>query len=265
MDHARPHDAQQNKGYTVRHKEHSEGSVKKRPSESCVKSATQTVKTSLTRARSPSRPRAWISNSFKPRFAGRFYRPHFFRDDHSFRKPGPGVGFQRYHNFTPRPYLHWRDRPEPREREMLRKKEREGRSEQREKTDTSSPPKENGSTLGSLFPKSVSSREKDKQFSEGEEIQSRDRERGKESKLPSTASQAAARSRAIQQKRREIEEVYRQDCDAFGVVVRMLIAKDPSLEHPIQSSLQENLREIGMRCVEAMQRFIEEYDSKDSH
>lgn len=58
-------------------------------------------------------------------------------------------------------------------------------------------------------------------------------------------------------------QVYRQDCDTFGVVVKMLIAKDPSLEQPIQSSLQENLREIGLRCVEAMQEFIEEYDSRE--
>lgn len=58
-------------------------------------------------------------------------------------------------------------------------------------------------------------------------------------------------------------QVYRQDCDTFGVVVKMLVAKDPSLERPIQSSLRENLREIGLRCVEAMEQFIHEYDSRE--
>ncbi|KAG7332238.1 hypothetical protein KOW79_004072 [Hemibagrus wyckioides] len=79
----------------------------------------------------------------------------------------------------------------------------------------------------------------------------------------SSVTRAAARSRAIQKKREEIEEVYRQDCDTFGVVVKMLVAKDPSLERPIQSSLRENLREIGLRCVEAMEQFIHEYDSRE--
>ncbi|KAI5621917.1 hypothetical protein C0J50_18301 [Silurus asotus] len=79
----------------------------------------------------------------------------------------------------------------------------------------------------------------------------------------SSVTRAAARSRAIQKKREEIEEVYRQDCDTFGVVVKMLVAKDPSLERSIQSSLRENLREIGLRCVDAMERFINEYDSKE--
>lgn len=49
----------------------------------------------------------------------------------------------------------------------------------------------------------------------------------------------------------------------FGIVTKMLIAKDPSLERPIQSSLQENLRDIGTRCVEAMEKFIEDYDSRE--
>lgn len=47
----------------------------------------------------------------------------------------------------------------------------------------------------------------------------------------------------------------------FGLVAKMLIEKDPALERPIQSSLQENLRDIGKRCVEAMEKFIEDYDS----
>lgn len=58
-------------------------------------------------------------------------------------------------------------------------------------------------------------------------------------------------------------QVYYQECEMFGFVVKMLIEKDPSLERPIQSSLQENLRDIGKRCVEAMEKFIEDYDSRE--
>lgn len=47
----------------------------------------------------------------------------------------------------------------------------------------------------------------------------------------------------------------------FGLVAKMLIDKDPSLEVPIQSSLRENLRDIGKRCVDAMEKFVEGYDS----
>ncbi|XP_017710911.1 PREDICTED: periphilin-1 isoform X4 [Rhinopithecus bieti] len=39
-------------------------------------------------------------------------------------------------------------------------------------------------------------------------------------------------------------EVYRQDCETFGMVVKMLIEKDPSLEKSIQFALRQNLHEI---------------------
>lgn len=58
-------------------------------------------------------------------------------------------------------------------------------------------------------------------------------------------------------------QVYYQECETFGLVAKMLIAKDQSLERSIQSSLQENLRDIGKRCVEAMEKFIEDYDSRE--
>ncbi|XP_073675408.1 uncharacterized protein [Garra rufa] len=79
----------------------------------------------------------------------------------------------------------------------------------------------------------------------------------------SSVTCTVARNKAIQKKQEQIEEVYRQDCDTFGMVVRMLVAKDPSLEKPIQSSLRENLRDIGMRCIKAMEQFIHEYDSQE--
>ncbi|XP_070825155.1 periphilin-1 [Chaetodon trifascialis] len=90
-----------------------------------------------------------------------------------------------------------------------------------------------------------------------------ERERSRDGELPSAESQTEARDRAIQQKRREIDEVYHQESEMFGLVAKMLIAKDQSLERPIQSSLQENLRDIGKRCVEAMEKFIEDYDSRE--
>ncbi|XP_062914409.1 periphilin-1 isoform X1 [Mobula hypostoma] len=69
------------------------------------------------------------------------------------------------------------------------------------------------------------------------------------------------RTRTIAEKAKEIEEVYRQDCETFGMVVQMLINKDPSLENTVQFALRENLREIEDRCTEELKRFITQYDS----
>ncbi|NXA09195.1 PPHLN protein, partial [Sapayoa aenigma] len=69
------------------------------------------------------------------------------------------------------------------------------------------------------------------------------------------------RSKAIATKTKEIEQVYRQDCETFGMVVKMLIDKDPSLEKPIQFALRQNLHEIGERCIEELKHFIAQYDA----
>nr|XP_045010977.1 periphilin-1-like isoform X2 [Jaculus jaculus] len=74
-------------------------------------------------------------------------------------------------------------------------------------------------------------------------------------------SQLTSRSKAIASKTKEIEQVYQQDCETFGTVVKMLIEKDPSLEKSIQFALRQNLNEIGERCVEKLKHFIAEYDS----
>ncbi|XP_005067192.2 periphilin-1 isoform X4 [Mesocricetus auratus] len=74
-------------------------------------------------------------------------------------------------------------------------------------------------------------------------------------------SQISSRSKAIASKTKEIEQVYRQDCETFGMVVKMLIEKDPSLEKSIQFALRQNLHEIGERCVEELKHFITEYDN----
>ncbi|XP_043823994.1 periphilin-1 isoform X3 [Dromiciops gliroides] len=74
-------------------------------------------------------------------------------------------------------------------------------------------------------------------------------------------NQATNRSKAIASKTKEIEQVYRQDCETFGMVVKMLIDKDPSLEKSVQFALRQNLHEIGERCIEELKHFITEYDA----
>uniref|UniRef100_H3DMC8 Periphilin 1 n=1 Tax=Tetraodon nigroviridis TaxID=99883 RepID=H3DMC8_TETNG len=68
------------------------------------------------------------------------------------------------------------------------------------------------------------------------------------------------RARAIAAKAQEIEKVYRQDCETFGMVVKMLVAKDPNLEKQLQVPLRENLGEIRERCLEDLKHFINELD-----
>ncbi|NXY01077.1 PPHLN protein, partial [Pteruthius melanotis] len=74
-------------------------------------------------------------------------------------------------------------------------------------------------------------------------------------------SQLLGRSKKKTEKKKEIEQVYRQDCETFGMVVKMLIDKDPSLEKSIQFALRQNLHEIGERCIEELKHFIAQYDA----
>lgn len=57
-----------------------------------------------------------------------------------------------------------------------------------------------------------------------------------------------------------LDQVYRQDCETFGMVVKMLVAKDPNLEKQLQVPLRENLGEIRERCLEDLKHFISELD-----
>ncbi|CAN9508242.1 unnamed protein product [Ophioblennius macclurei] len=68
------------------------------------------------------------------------------------------------------------------------------------------------------------------------------------------------RALAIAAKAQEIEKVYRQDCETFGMVVKMLVAKDPNLEKQLQVPLRENLGEIRERCLEDLKHFINDLD-----
>ncbi|NXD21438.1 PPHLN protein, partial [Spelaeornis formosus] len=78
-------------------------------------------------------------------------------------------------------------------------------------------------------------------------------------------SQLLGRSKAIATKTKEIEQAsllgILQDCETFGMVVKMLIDKDPSLEKSIQFALRQNLHEIGERCIEELKHFIAQYDA----
>jgi predicted component of type VI protein secretion system len=67
----------------------------------------------------------------------------------------------------------------------------------------------------------------------------------------------------VRQKKEEIEKAYRQDCETFATVTKMLISKEPSLEEKIQNSLRENLKDIGHRCIQELRDFIERLKEED--
>ncbi|XP_034529389.1 periphilin-1 [Notolabrus celidotus] len=81
-----------------------------------------------------------------------------------------------------------------------------------------------------------------------------------ECQKPSIDNFQEQRALAIAAKAQEIEKVYRQDCETFGMVVKMLVAKDPNLEKQLQVPLRENLGEIRERCLEDLKHFINELD-----
>ncbi|XP_070829318.1 uncharacterized protein [Chaetodon trifascialis] len=68
------------------------------------------------------------------------------------------------------------------------------------------------------------------------------------------------RSEAIKAKALEIEKFYRQDCETFCTVVKMLVAKQPSLDNVLQAPLEENLLEIKQRCLDSLRHFVKELD-----
>lgn len=76
--------------------------------------------------------------------------------------------------------------------------------------------------------------------------------------------QVTNRRKAIVSKTKEIEQAYYQDCETFGMVVKMLVEKDASLERPIQFALRQNLHELSERCVEELRQFIADYDAAAS-
>lgn len=70
----------------------------------------------------------------------------------------------------------------------------------------------------------------------------------------------ARRLEAIRAKALEIMKDYRQDCETFRTVVKMLVAKEPSLDYLLQAPLDKNLEEIKDRCLDSLRQFIKELD-----
>ncbi|XP_058623550.1 periphilin-1 isoform X1 [Onychostoma macrolepis] len=69
------------------------------------------------------------------------------------------------------------------------------------------------------------------------------------------------RAQAINNKAQEIEKLYKQDCETFGIVVKMLISKNPALEPMLLSVLHKNLVEIGEIYLENLSQFISEVNA----
>ncbi|KAI5101532.1 hypothetical protein C0J45_8735 [Silurus meridionalis] len=209
--------------------------------------------------------RVWRSptRSTRPFSRGRYQCARFYyrpREDYFSRRPGFSMRFQRFRRASSLRLPPRSRSPSfvPSHKNVHSSSQHLEKKTDKKSTSTTVQDKNTANTPERSRSSSVASERHGLSFTVNQEEQTNS---GRESL--SSVTRAAARSRAIQKKREEIEEVYRQDCDTFGVVVKMLVAKDPSLERSIQSSLRENLREIGLRCVDAMERFINEYDSKE--
>ncbi|XP_062403228.1 periphilin-1-like [Sardina pilchardus] len=68
------------------------------------------------------------------------------------------------------------------------------------------------------------------------------------------------RAQSIATKALEIEQLYRQDCETFGTVVKMLVSKEPALEKQLQGPLRDSLVEMRERCLEDLRLYIDELD-----
>uniref|UniRef100_A0A8C8E2S2 Periphilin 1 n=1 Tax=Oryzias sinensis TaxID=183150 RepID=A0A8C8E2S2_9TELE len=81
-----------------------------------------------------------------------------------------------------------------------------------------------------------------------------------EPKLTPEEDLKARRLEAIKAKAVEIEKHYKQDCETFRTVVKMLIDKEPGLEKSLEAPLAKNLVEIKQHCLDALKGFISELD-----
>nr|XP_057943469.1 periphilin-1-like isoform X2 [Doryrhamphus excisus] len=70
----------------------------------------------------------------------------------------------------------------------------------------------------------------------------------------------ARRSEAIKAKVLDIEKHYRQDCQTFSTVVKMLVTKEPALETLLNGALDANLDEMRGRCLAAIRHYVKELD-----
>ncbi|KAM9854616.1 uncharacterized protein ACBR49_003151 isoform 2-T2 [Aulostomus maculatus] len=79
-------------------------------------------------------------------------------------------------------------------------------------------------------------------------------------KLTQDQDVKACRSEAIKAKAVEVEKHYRQTCETFVTVVKMLIAKEPSLDNLLESALDQNLLEMKQRCLDDLRHYVKELD-----
>lgn len=169
------------------------------------------VQRAIRRVRSPSRPRTWVPRSYKQKAAGKFNK--FGREDHV-HKPGFNNNQGRPH-FNKKFFFNRRERF--RQQQQQQQQQRAAADRNRDKGykkksgEGNSLSQQNSVRL--FQPRSTSSRDQDRRSgSKSDKSQSRERDHGgsrsreKESEL-SSAKQAAARERAIQKKRKEIDQV----------------------------------------------------------
>lgn len=53
---------------------------------------------------------------------------------------------------------------------------------------------------------------------------------------------------------------YRQDCETFCTVVKMLVAKEPGLDNLLHRALNENLSELKQHCLDSLRLYVAELD-----
>ncbi|XP_039503802.1 uncharacterized protein LOC120460205 [Pimephales promelas] len=68
-------------------------------------------------------------------------------------------------------------------------------------------------------------------------------------------------AQAITHRAREIEKLYKQDCETLGMAVKMLISKDPTLEQRLLTALTQNLVDIREKCLGNLSQFISEVNA----
>ncbi|XP_077087080.1 uncharacterized protein LOC143738887 isoform X1 [Siphateles boraxobius] len=68
-------------------------------------------------------------------------------------------------------------------------------------------------------------------------------------------------AQAIRNRARDIEKLYKQDGETLGMVVKMLISKDPTLEQKLLTALKQNLVDIREKCLENLSQFISEVNA----
>uniref|UniRef100_A0A3P8V0T5 Periphilin-1-like n=1 Tax=Cynoglossus semilaevis TaxID=244447 RepID=A0A3P8V0T5_CYNSE len=83
-----------------------------------------------------------------------------------------------------------------------------------------------------------------------------------EPKLTPEEDLKSHRWEVIKEKALEIEKHYRQDCETFRTVVKMLVEKEPSLDHVLQTPLDANLLELRQRCLDDLRNFVKELEEE---